>query len=153
GWDRERERTFARQKKLGVVPPDAKLTPRPREIPAWADQPADARRVYARLMEAFAGFLAHTDHEIGRLLAAVQQAGEMDNTLIFFMVGDNGPSAEGGLEGTFNEVASLMGFHLGLASTLARIDEIGGPHSEPHYPVGWAWAGATPFQWTKQVAS
>jgi arylsulfatase len=153
GWDRERERTFARQKKLGVIPPDAKLTPRPREIPAWADQPADARRVYARLMEAFAGFLAHTDHEIGRLIDAVEQAGDLDNTLIFFMVGDNGPSPEGGLEGTFNEVAGLMGFHLGLASSLARIDEIGGPHSEPHYPVGWAWAGAAPFQWTKQVAS
>jgi arylsulfatase len=153
GWDKQREITFARQKELGVIPENAKLTPRPKEIPAWDDQSAEARKVYTRLMENFAGFLAHTDNEVGRLIGSIEQSGELDNTLIFYIVGDNGPSAEGGLEGTFNEVASLVGYNPGLAGISKRIDQIGEPGSEPHYPVGWAWAGSTPFQWTKQVAS
>ncbi len=153
GWDRYREETFARQKQLGVIPANAQLTPRPAELPAWADQPENAKRVYERLMENYTGFLEHTDVEVGRLLAAVEKAGEMDNTLIFYIVGDNGASGEGGLEGTVNEVASLNGIQLGLPGLEAAFDEIGGPKTEPHVPAAWAWAADTPFQWTKQVAS
>jgi len=153
GWDKQRELTLARQKELGVVPQDTKLTPRPKEIPAWDDQPADAKRVYIRLMEHYAAYLAYTDDQIGRLIDSIAKAGELDNTLIFYIVGDNGPSAEGGLEGTFNEIASLVGFNPGLPAIIKRIDQIGGPQSEPHVPVGWAWAMASPLQWTKQVAS
>jgi arylsulfatase len=153
GWDKYREETFARQKELGVIPASAKLTPRPKEIPAWDAQPENAKRVYRHLMENYSGFLEHTDVEIGRLLAGIEKAGEMDNTLIFYIVGDNGASGEGGLEGTVNEIASLNGIQLGLAGLEAAFDEIGGPKTEPHVPVGWAWAANTPFQWTKQVAS
>jgi arylsulfatase len=153
GWDKYREETFARQKQLGVIPAGTKLTPRPAEIPAWDDQPENARRVYRRLMENYSGFLEHTDVEIGRLIAAIEKSGELDNTLIFYIVGDNGASAEGGLEGTVNEVASLNGVQFGLAGLEAKFDEIGGPETEPHVPVAWAWAADTPFQWTKQVAS
>ena len=153
GWDTYRQETFARQQQLGVIPAGAKLTPRPKEIPAWADQPENAKRVYRRLMENYSGFLEHTDVEVGRLIAAIDKAGEMDNTLIFYIVGDNGASGEGGLEGTVNEIASLNGIQLGLAGLEAKFDEIGGPKTEPHVPVGWAWAANTPFQWTKQVAS
>jgi len=153
GWDKQREITFAEQKKLGVVPQSTKLTPRPKEIPAWDDQPAEAKRVYTRLMENYAGYLAYADDQIGRLIDSIEKAGELDNTLIFYIVGDNGPSAEGGLEGTFSEVASLVGYNPGLSAIIKRIDQIGGPESEPHVPVGWAWAMASPLQWTKQVAS
>ena len=97
--------------------------------------------------------MAYTDHEVGRLIDSLQESGELDNTLVMYVVGDNGASAEGGLEGTFSEVASLLGVQLGLDSTAKRIDEIGEPSSEPHVPVGWAWAMNAPFQWTKQVAS
>ena len=153
GWDKQRETTFARQKVLGVIPADTKLTPRPKEIPAWDDQSADAKRVYTRLMENYAAYLAYADDQIGRIIDAIQKAGELDNTLIFYIVGDNGPSAEGGLEGTFSEVASLVGYNPGLSAIVNRIDQIGDPESEPHVPVGWAWAMASPLQWTKQVAS
>ena len=153
GWDKLREETFERQKKMGVVPANAQLTPRPKEIPSWDSQSADARRVYARLMENYIAFLAFTDDQIGRLIGNPEKTGQLDNTLIFYIAGDNGASAEGGLEGTMNELASLVGFQFGLASTLRRIDDIGGPSSEPHVPVGWAWAVDAPFQWAKQVAS
>jgi arylsulfatase len=153
GWDKQREITLAQQKKLGVVPPNTKLTPRPKEIPAWDDQSADAKRVYTRLMENYAAYLVYADVQIGRLIDSIEKSGELDNTLIFYIVGDNGPSAEGGLEGTFNEVASLVGYNPGLAAIINRIDQIGDPESEPHVPVGWAWAMSSPLQWTKQVAS
>jgi arylsulfatase len=153
GWDAYREETFARQKKLGVIPANAKLTPRPKEIPAWADQSAEAKKVYGRLMENYSGYLEHTDAQIGRVVDAVAAGGEMDNTLIIYIVGDNGASAEGGLEGTVNEVASLNGLQLGLPGLLAKFDQIGGPETEPHVPVAWAWAADAPFQWTKQIAS
>ncbi len=153
GWDQERERIHARQLEMGIIPPGTKLTPRPNEIPDWANQPADARKVYTRLMENYAAFMAHTDHHVGRLIDSLEASGELDNTLIFYIVGDNGASAEGGLEGTFSEISSLLGIQLGLQSTIDRLDEIGGPKSEPHVPVGWAWAMDAPFQWTKQVAS
>ena len=153
GWDRQRELTHARQLEIGVIPRGTKLTPRPGEIPAWDTQRADARKVYTRLMENYAAYMAFTDHEVGRLIESLRASGELDNTLVMYVVGDNGASAEGGLEGTFSEVASLLGLQLGLESTIKRIDEIGGPTSEPHVPVGWAWAMNAPFQWTKQVAS
>jgi arylsulfatase A-like enzyme len=153
GWDKQRELTYARQLEMGIIPKGTKLTPRPKEIPAWDSQSPDAKKVYARLMENYAAYMAHTDNEVGRMLDALQTSGDLDNTLIFCILGDNGASAEGGLEGTFSEVASLIGIQLGLQSTLKRIDEIGGPSSEPHVPVGWAWAMDAPFQWTKQIAS
>src|SRR5262249_28483194 len=140
GWDEQREVTCKKQLELGVIPKGTKLTPRPKEIPAWDDQSADAKKVYCRLMENYAGYLAFADDQIGRLVTSIEKAGELDNTLIFYIVGDNGPSAEGGLEGTFSEVASLVGFNPGLEGILKRIDRIGEPDSEPHVPVGWAWA-------------
>ncbi|MCA9028072.1 MAG: arylsulfatase [Planctomycetaceae bacterium] len=153
GWDKERELIHQRQLSMGVIPPGTKLTPRPKEIPAWDSCTADQKKVYLRLMENYAEFMAHTDHHVGRLIDSLEASGELDNTLLFYIVGDNGASAEGGLEGTFSELASLLGIQLGLESTINRLDEIGGPSSEPHVPVGWAWAMDTPFQWTKQVAS
>jgi arylsulfatase len=153
GWDRQRDITFEQQKKIGVIPANAKLTPRPKEIPAWDAQTADAKKVCCRLMENYAAFMAHTDFHIGRLIDNIEQAGELDNTLIFYIVGDNGASAEGGLHGTFNKVASVLGFNPGLQGIIKRLDQIGEPQSEPHVPVGWAWAMDTPFQWTKQFAS
>jgi arylsulfatase len=153
GWDKQREITHAKQLADGIIPKGTKLTPRPKEIPAWDSQPEDAKTVYKRLMENYAGFMAHTDHHVGRLIHNLEASGELGNTLVFYIVGDNGASAEGGLEGTFSELASLLGIQLGLKSTINRLDEIGGPTSEPHVPVGWAWAMDAPFQWTKQVAS
>src|SRR5262249_21168686 len=114
---------------------------------------ADEKKVYTRLMENYAGYMDYTDHEVGRYVESLRASGELDNTLVMYVVGDNGASAEGGLEGTFSEDASLLGLQLGLKSIIDRIDEIGGPLSEPHVPVGWAWAMDAPFQWTKQVAS
>ena len=153
GWDKYREETFARQKQLGVVPQTATLTPRPAEIPAWDSQSEEAKRVYRRLMENYSGFLDHTDEQVGRLVQAIEKAGQLDNTLIFYIIGDNGASGEGGLEGTINEVASLNGIQLGLKGLQDKFDELGGPSTEPHVPVGWAWAADTPFKWKKQVAS
>ena len=153
GWDKQRELTHAKQLEMGVIPKGTKLTPRPKEVPAWDDQSADAKKVYCRLMENYAAYMAYTDNEVGRLLDSLRDSGELDNTLVMYIVGDNGASAEGGLEGTFSEIASLIGLQLGLESTIKRLDEIGGPTSEPHVPVGWAWAMNAPFQWTKQVAS
>ena len=153
GWDNQRELTHARQLELGIIPKGTKLTARPQEIPAWESQSAEARKVYSRLMENYVAYMDYTDHQVGRLIDSLRASGEIDNTLILFVVGDNGASAEGGLEGTFSEIASLMGIQLGLQSTINRIDEIGGPTSEPHVPVGWAWAMDAPFKWTKQVAS
>ena len=153
GWEKYRDDTFARQKALGVIPADAKLTPLPPDIPAWNSLSADARKVYARLMENYTAYLEYTDAQIGRVADAVTASGEADNTLIIYIVGDNGASAEGGLEGTVNSVASLNGVQLGLPGLLAKFDEIGGPETEPHIPAGWTLAANTPFQWTKQIAS
>lgn len=153
GWDRQREITHAKQIEMGIIPKGTKLTPRPDELQAWDEVPGDAKRVYLKLMENYAEFMAHTDHEIGRLIDSLEASGELENTLVLYVVGDNGASAEGGLEGTFSELASLLGIQLGLESTLNRIEEIGGPTSEPHVPVAWAWAMDAPFAWTKQIAS
>ncbi|MGZ9074880.1 MAG: arylsulfatase [Burkholderiaceae bacterium] len=153
GWDRLREETFARQKKLGVIPANAQLTPRPKEIPAWADMSADQKRLFERQMETFAGFAEHTDHEVGRLVAQLEAIGALENTLFYYIVGDNGASAEGGPEGTFNEMMALNGIVGKADQMMAHIDTWGDPTTFPHFAIGWAWAGNTPFQWTKQVAS
>jgi len=153
GWDKLREETFARQKKLGVVPANAKLTPRPKQIPAWADMSAEQKRLFERQMETFAGFAEHTDHQVGRLVAQLEAIGALDNTLFYYIVGDNGASAEGGPEGTFNEMMALNGINGKADQMMGHIDTWGGPTTFPHFAIGWAWAGNTPFQWTKQVAS
>ena len=155
GWDVQRERTFARQKELGVIPADADLTARHAEIPAWDDMPAELKPVLAREMEVYAGFLEHTDHHVGRLIDAIDQLGVLDNTLVYYVIGDNGASAEGTLNGAFNEMANFNG--MAALETpefmISKMDEFGSPTSYNHYSVGWAWAMDTPFQWTKQVAS
>lgn len=155
GWDVLREETFARQKALGVIPGDAELTARHEEIPAWEDMPADLKPVLARQMEIYAGFLEHTDHHIGRLIKSLEELEVLEDTLVYYIVGDNGASAEGTVNGAFNELLMLNG-----ASELettefmtSKIDEFGTPRAYNHYSVGWAHAMDTPYQWTKQVAS
>jgi len=153
GWDRQRELTLENQKKLGVIPHDTKLTPRPKDIPSWDSRSADEKRLYARMQEVFAGFVEHADTQIGRLVDAIEQMGLRDDTLIIYVVGDNGPSAEGTLTGTLNVMRTMMGLPDDAAKMLKQIEKIGGPDFDNHYPVGWCWAGSSPFQWMKQVAS
>jgi arylsulfatase A-like enzyme len=153
GWDKVREETFARQKQLGVVPGAAKLTPRPDCLPAWEGLSADEKRLYARMQEVFAGFLSHADHEIGRVIDTIEELGQLDNTLVIYIVGDNGASGEGGLQGSINETRLFSGIPEDLKTNLKMIDELGGPLTYNHYPAGWAHAGCTPFQWVKQIAS
>lgn len=155
GWDRQRELTFAKQQELGVIAPDATLTPRHAEIPAWDEMPEELRPILEREMEVYAGFLEHTDHHVGRVVDAIQQLGILDNTLIYYIIGDNGASAEGTINGAFNEMANFNG--MAALETpeflLSKLYELGSPTSYNHYAVGWAWAMDTPYQWTKQVAS
>src|SRR5262245_2519378 len=153
GWDAYREQVHKRQLDMGVIPAGTKLTPRPKEIMAWADQKPDAQQLFARQMENYADFLSHADHETGRLVDAIEGMGELDNTLIIYIIGDNGCSAEGTPNGIINELMSLNGIQPDIQTMLKRIDEIGKPGTSPHFAVGWAWAGDTPFQWPKQVAS
>jgi arylsulfatase len=153
GWDKLREETFERQLQMGIVPAGTKLTPRPAEIAAWDSCSPEQRRLFERQMETFAGFASHTDHEIGRLIDALEQMGELDNTLLFFIAGDNGSSAEGGPDGTYNEMLALNGIVSDVSSQLKHIDDWGDASTFPHFAVGWAHATDTPFQWTKQVAS
>jgi arylsulfatase len=155
GWDELRERTFARQKELGVIPQDAELTARPEQIPAWDDMPEELKPVLRRQMETYAGFLEHTDHCVGQLVDLLEQAEILDDTLIYYILGDNGASAEGTLNGTFNEMINFNGVpELETPEFLiGHIDDWGGRDSYPHYAVGWAHAMDTPYQWTKQVAS
>jgi arylsulfatase A-like enzyme len=155
GWDALRERTFARQKELGVVPADADLTRRHDEIPAWDDMPDDLKPVLARQMEVYAAFLEHTDHHVGRLVDALDDLGVLEDTLVYYIVGDNGASAEGTLQGAFNEMANFNGMAALETPEFmrAKMDDFGSPSSYNHYAVGWAWAMNTPLQWTKQVAS
>ena len=153
GWDKQREIAFENQKRVGVIPADAKLTPRPEEIPSWDSCSADEKRLYARMQEVFAGFLEHVDAQVGKVVDALETLGERDNTLIIYVVGDNGPSAEGSLHGTLNNMKTQQGFPDDVATMLKHIDEIGGPEWENHYPVAWCWAGSSPLKWMKQVAS
>ncbi|MCB9161550.1 MAG: arylsulfatase [Caldilineaceae bacterium] len=155
GWDTLREETFARQKDLGVIPAACELTTRHAEIPAWDDVADEMKPILARQMEIYAGFLEHTDHHVGRLIDAFADLEILDDTLIYYIIGDNGASAEGTLQGTFNEMLPLNGFG-GLETPeflQEKIDKFGGPEAYNHYAVGWAHAMDTPYQWTKQVAS
>jgi len=153
GWDEYRRVVFERQKRLGVIPADTVLTPRPAELPAWGTLDADQKRVAARLMEVFAGFMAQADHEIGRVLEAFRETGQLDNTLVVYIAGDNGASLEGNLTGTDNLMEQVNGIQPAAGEVLRHLDDIGGPNSNPHYPAGWAWAGNTPFQWGKRIGS
>jgi arylsulfatase len=153
GWDEERERAFGRQKQADIIPQDSILTPRPDAIPAWSSLSNEERVIGSRLMEVFAAFLAHTDAQVGKLVGALRDIDEFDNTLFIYIVGDNGASAEGGLRGGWNYFAGLMGMQEDTATNLARLDEFGLTDSFPHFPAGWAWATNTPFQWAKTVAS
>ncbi len=153
GWEKYREMVYQNQLKMAIIPPGTKLTPRPDWVPAWDSLSADQKKVYNALMENFAGYFAFTDHEVGRLLDAIKQLPDADNTMVIYIVGDNGASAEGGPDGTLNEIKALNGLSTPLAELLPQLEKIGGPETEAHYPIGWAWAGNTPFQWVKQVAS
>jgi len=153
GWDVFREETLARQIKLGVVPPGTKLAPKPAAIKDWATLSADEKKLFTRQMEVFAGFAEQTDTEIGRLIDTLRELGQLENTLVFYILGDNGASAEGGMNGVFNEMSYFNGVHEQLADIMKHYDELGGPLSYSHFAAGWAVAGDTPFTWTKQVAS
>ncbi len=153
GWDKLREETFARQKKMGIIPENTKLTARPKEIPAWEGMSPDQKRLFERQMETFAGFAEHTDDQVGRLVTQLENIGQLDNTLFFYIVGDNGASAEGGPEGSYNEMMALNGIIGKADQMMGHIDTWGDPTTFPHFAIGWAWATNTPFQWTKQVAS
>lgn len=152
GWDMLREETLARQIKLGVVPEGTKLAPKPEAIKDWNNLDANEKRLFARQMEIFAGFGEYADFEVGRLVQTIEDLGQMDNTLIFYIVGDNGASAEGTMNGLFNEATYFNGVPESVEEILKHIDELGGPNSYGHYAAGWAVAGDTPFTWTKQVA-
>jgi arylsulfatase len=153
GWDKVREETLARQKKLGVVPPNTRLTERSKGIPAWDSLNAKQKELYARMMEVYAGALAHADHEFGRLIDVIEEMGELDNTLVIYIQGDNGASAEGSPQGLLNEMTFFNNIEVPFDEVYRRMDELGGPMTFNHYPIGWAHAMDTPFQWTKQVAS
>ena len=151
GWDAYREKVFARQKELGIIPQDAELSRHDPDVPEWESLSDDQRRLYARMMEVFAGFLSHTDHHIGRLLDHLETIGELENTLIM-VISDNGASAEGGPTGTTNEAQFFNNAPEPFEDSLAAIDEIGGPKYFNHYPWGWTWAGNTPFRrWKRET--
>ena len=153
GWDKLREEILARQIKLGIVPQGTKLAPKPEAIPDWDTLSADQKRLFARQFEVFAAFLEMTDHEVGRLLHAVKDTGQGDNTLVFYVAGDNGTSAEGGANGMFSEMTYFNSVQEKVEDMLKFIDKWGGPETYPHMAAGWAVALDTPYQWTKQVAS
>ncbi len=153
GWDKLREETLARQIKLGVVPAGTKLAPKPADIKDWATLTADEKRMFSRQMEVYAGYGEFADAEVGRVLRALDETGEADNTLVFYILGDNGTSAEGSMNGLFNEYTYFNGVPETIADMIGHIDTWGDPSTYPHMAAGWAVAGDTPFTWTKQVAS
>lgn len=155
GWDQLREETFARQKKLGVIPAECKLTERHEEIPSWSSMPEDFKPFLRREMEVYAGFMEYTDHHVGKIIDGLEKLGILEDTLVYYIIGDNGASAEGSINGCFNEMSYFNGLQRFETPEYlkARIDKLGGPESYNHYAVGWAHAMNTPFQWTKQVAS
>jgi arylsulfatase A-like enzyme len=155
GWDAQRAQILTRQKELGVVAADAVLTERHAEIPSWNDMPDKLKPVLAREMEIYAGFLEQTDHEVGRVIDSLEDLGVLEDTLVYYIIGDNGASAEGTLSGSFNEMAMANGMP-GIETTeflLSKVDDFGTPMAYNHYAVGWAHAMCTPYQWSKQVAS
>ena len=153
GWDKVREETSARQKAMGIIPAETQLTARSEGIPAWDSLDADHKKVYAHMMEVYAAALSNCDKEIGRVLDAIEATGELDNTLVIYIQGDNGASAEGGQQGLLNEMAFFNATPEDFKEVERRMDELGGPMTFNHYPIGWAHAMDTPFQWTKQIAS
>jgi arylsulfatase A-like enzyme len=158
GWDKYRERTFARQKQLGWIPQHAKLTARPENLASWESIPEDEKPFQRRLMEVYAGFTEHADHHAGRIIDEIQQQGKLDNTLIFYVWGDNGSSAEG-QNGTISELLAQNGIpttisqHLNALKELGGLDALGGPKTDNMYHAGWAWAGSTPYRSTKLIAA
>jgi arylsulfatase len=153
GWDQLREETFARQKHMGIIPANTQLTPRPKEIQAWDSLDADHKKVYSRMMEVYAAALSHADDQIGRVIDAIEETGDLDNTLVIYIMGDNGASGEGTPQGLLNEASIMNNIPEDFRQVLARMDELGSEMTLNHYPVGWAHAMDTPFQWTKQIAS
>jgi arylsulfatase len=153
GWDKLREQTFALQKKRGVIPANTELTPRPQGLPAWDSLTPEQKRVLARQMEVYAAFMAQTDAEIGRLLDDLQRTGQASNTMVLYVVGDNGGSAEGSFEGSIRDFGRAYGARSELPEMLERVDELGKAELDNHYAAGWAWATGAPFQWMKQIAS
>jgi arylsulfatase len=153
GWDKVREKSFARQKAMGVIPADTKLPPKARDIKDWDALTANEKKLFTRQAEVFAGFVEHTDHEVGRLVTAIEDIGEMDNTLFIYIAGDNGTSAEGGVVGMFNEMTYFNAVVETVEDLLPKLDQWGGPYTFPHMASGWAVAFDSPFSWTKQVAS
>jgi arylsulfatase len=153
GWNKLRERIFANQKKLGVVPQNAQLTAWPKDLPQWDTLSPEAKKLYIRQAEVYAAYLAYTDHEIGRVIQAIEDAGKLDNTLIIYISGDNGSSPEGTLHGLYSEYAVINGLHPTVEENMKFYDVWGTDQTYPHYAVGWAWAWDTPYQWTKEVAS
>lgn len=153
GWDKQREATFAKQKEMGIIPADTQLTVRSPGIDAWDSLNADQKKLFARMMEVYAGALSHADHQMGRIIDAIEEMGELDNTLVIYIQGDNGASAEGSPQGLLNEMTFFNNIPEEFSEVLRRMDELGGPTTFNHYPIGWAHAMDTPFQWTKQIAS
>ncbi|HSK25983.1 MAG TPA: arylsulfatase, partial [Jiangellales bacterium] len=159
GWDVYRQEVLERQKRLGLVPADAELTGRPDLFPAWDTLSEGEKKLYARQMEVFAGYSENADWNVGRLLDSIEEMGDLDNTLIFYIWGDNGASMEGTITGSFNELTFLNGIpltpeqQLELIERHGGIEALGGVDTAPHYAAAWAWAGNTPFQWGKQVGS
>jgi arylsulfatase len=153
GWNKLRDTIFANQKKLGIIPQDAQLTAWPKDLPEWDSLDAEAKKLYIRQADVYAAYLAYTDHEIGRVIQAVEDAGKLDNTLIIYVSGDNGASPEGTLNGLYSEFAILNGVHPTVAENMKFYDVWGTDQTYPHYAVPWAWAWDTPYQWTKEVAS
>ncbi|MFD4180466.1 sulfatase-like hydrolase/transferase [Rhodococcus sp. NPDC058514] len=155
GWDTQRESTFEQQKQRGLVPADAELTARPDVIPAWDEMDEALKLVLERQMEVYAGFLEHTDHHVGRVIDAIEALGALENTLVYYIIGDNGASAEGTLNGAFNEMANFNGLAaIETPEFMTEVkDKLGTTEAYNHYSVGWAWAMCAPLQWTKQVAS
>ncbi|VTS07270.1 arylsulfatase [Tuwongella immobilis] len=153
GWDKLREETLKRQIALGVVPPGTKLAPKPKDIRDWDTLSADEKKLFARQMEVFAAFTEHTDHEVGRLVKAIEDLDQLENTLFIYIAGDNGSSPEGGLVGVFNEMSFFNGVPETVADQLKRLSEWGGPTAYPHFAAGWAVACNAPFSYGKQVAS
>src|SRR4029078_885579 len=148
-----RETIFANQKKLGIVPPDTKLSAWPKELPQWDSLDLAQRELFIKQANVFAAYLAYTDHEIGRVIQAVEDMGELDNTLIVYISGDNGASPEGTVNGTQNEFTFFNGVTVPVKDQLPFYELWGSDQTFPHYSAGWAWAFDTPFQWCKQVAS
>jgi arylsulfatase A-like enzyme len=153
GWDKVREETLARQKKLGLVPDNTQLTKRPEGLPAWDSLNVEQKQLSAYMMEIYAGFLEQTDYNVGRVLDAIDQLGELDSTLVIYIVGDNGASAEGTIQGSLNEIANLNIIPEDYEEVLKHKADLGTWKTHNHYPVAWAHAMDAPFQWTKQVAS